>query len=117
MSGAAILSPDVAGVCPLLTPAPSVAHGIVSQSVLTAPGLRVTLMHFAAGQELSEHTSTARALVQILSGRCEFTLNGEVRPLQAGDLLHLPPKLPHAVRAVEAMSMLLTQASATTGAK
>ena len=110
MSASALLPSDHAGVCPVLAPAPNVAHGIVSQAVLTAPGLRVTLMHFAAGQELSEHTSTARALVQILSGSCDFTFHGETRRLQAGDLLHLPPKLPHAVRAVEDMALLLTQA-------
>jgi quercetin dioxygenase-like cupin family protein len=114
---AALLPTDTAGVCPVLAPAPSVAHGIVSQAVLTAPGLRVTLLHFAAGQELSEHTSSARALVQILSGRCDFTFGGETRQLQAGDLLHLPPKLPHAVRATEAMSLLLTQATPAPAAK
>jgi quercetin dioxygenase-like cupin family protein len=106
---AALLPSDTAGVCPLLAPAANVAHGIVSQAVLTAPGLRVTLLHFAAGQELSEHTSTARALVQVLSGRGEFTFQGSARLLQAGDLLHLPPRLPHAVRALENMTMLLTQ--------
>ena len=106
----ALLPSETAGVCPLHASAPSVAHGIVSQAVLTAPGLRVTLLHFAAGQELSEHTSTARALVQVLSGSGDFTFHGQTRLLKAGDLLHLPPKLPHAVRAVEDMTMLLTQA-------
>ena len=109
MSAAALLPTGTAGVCPLLVPAPGVAHGIVSQAVLTAPGLRVTLFHFAAGQELSEHTSTARALVQVLAGRGDFTFHGQTRQLKAGDLLHFPPRLPHAVRAVEDLTMLLTQ--------
>ena len=112
MSASALLPADTAGVCPVLAPASGVTHGIVSQAVLTAPGLRVTLFRFAAGQELSEHTSTARALVQVLSGRGEFTFHGRKHVLQAGDLLHLPPRLPHAVRAVEDMTMLLTQAAA-----
>ena len=107
---AALLPTDTAGVCPLLAPAANVAHGIVSQAVLTAPGLRVTLLRFAAGQELSEHTSSARALVQVLSGSGDFTFHGRTRLLKAGDLLHLPPRLPHAVRAAEDMTMLLTQA-------
>jgi quercetin dioxygenase-like cupin family protein len=108
----ALLPADTAGVCPLHASAPAVIHGIVSQALLTAPGLRVTLMHFAAGQELSEHTSTARALVQVLAGSGDFTFHGRTRLLKAGDLLHLPPRLPHAVRAVEDMTMLLTQATA-----
>ena len=111
MSATALLPNDAAGVCPLLAPAPGVAHGIVSQAMLTAPGLRVTLFSFAAGQELSEHTSAARVLVQVLSGRCDFTVHGEVRCLKAGDLLHLPPRLPHAVCAVEDLTLLITQAT------
>lgn len=111
MSASALLPADTAGVCPLLVPPQNVAHGIVSQAVLTAPGLRVTLFQFAAGQELSEHTSSARVLVQVLSGRCDFTVHGEVRSLQAGDLMHLPPRLPHAVSAVEDLTLLITQAT------
>jgi len=110
MSAAALLATDAAGVCPLGGPTKNVAHGIVSQAVLAAPGLRVTLFHFAAGQELSEHTTPARALVQVLAGSCDFTLNGETRRLNAGDLLHLPPKLPHAVCAITDLTLLITQA-------
>jgi quercetin dioxygenase-like cupin family protein len=111
MKTSALRSPDTAGVCPLHVPAQQVAHGIVSQAVLTTPGLRVTLFHFAAGQELSEHTSTARVLVQVLSGNCDFSFDGQTRRLKAGDLLHLPPRLPHAVRAVDDLTLLLTQAT------
>jgi quercetin dioxygenase-like cupin family protein len=85
-------------------------NGIVSRTVFTAPGTRVVLFGFAPGQELTEHTSTQHALVQVLSGRCEFTLAGQSHPLKAGDLLHMPPGLPHAVRATEEFSMLLTLA-------
>ena len=111
MSATALLPPDQAGVCPLLAPPQNVAHGIVSQAVLTAPGLRVTLFYFAAGQELSEHTTPARALVQVIAGSCDFNLHGQMRHLKAGDLLHLPPRLPHSVRAVEDLTLLITQAS------
>jgi len=45
--------------------------------------------------------------VQVLSGTCEFTLAGKKTPLRAGELLHMPPGLPHAVTATEAFSMLL----------
>ena len=111
MSSVALLSPDHAALCPLTAPASNVAHGIVSQAVLTAPGLRVTLFRFAAGQELSEHTTPARALVQVLAGACEFTFPDRKQRLQAGDLLHMPPKLPHAVRALEDLTILITQAT------
>jgi quercetin dioxygenase-like cupin family protein len=84
------------------------ANGIVSRTLLRTPTTRVVIFGFAQGQELSEHTSTARALVQILSGSCEFSLDGTRHELKAGDLLHMPANLPHAVKATERFSMLLT---------
>ena len=83
-------------------------NGIVSRTLLRTPTTRVVLFGFAEGQELSEHTSTSQALIQVLSGRCEFTLDGKPHTLKAGDLLHMPPNLPHAVKATEKFSMLLT---------
>lgn len=106
-----LLSPDQAGTCALLEPVEDVVHGVVSRAVLTTSGLRVTLFHFAAGQGLSEHTSKARALIQLLGGTCTFTVGGRSFVLKPGDLLHLPPGEPHAVTGTEAFSMLLTQVS------
>jgi quercetin dioxygenase-like cupin family protein len=83
-------------------------NGIVSRVLLQTPAARVVLFGFAAGQELTEHTSTSHAFIQVLSGACEFSLNGEPRQLTAGDALYLPPHLPHAVKATEQFSMLLT---------
>ena len=83
-------------------------NGIVSRTLLRTPTTRVVLFGFAEGQELSEHTSTSQALIQVLSGSCEFTLDGKPHTLKAGDLLHMPPNLPHAVKATEKFSMLLT---------
>lgn len=83
-------------------------NGIVSRTLLKAPNARVVLFGFAQGQELTEHTSPHRALVHILSGECEFALGGAWHQLKAGDWLHMPPNLPHAVRATQAFSMLLT---------
>ena len=42
-------------------------NGIVSRVLLNSATVRVVLFGFAEGQELSEHTSTSQALIQILS--------------------------------------------------
>ena len=112
MGAQALLSEDepasidltkVASACP---PA-----GIVSRTVLQSPGLRVVLLAFAEGQELTEHSSSRRALIQVLGGRCEFQLAGKWLSLGAGSLVHLPPDAPHALRATADCSVLLTLAS------
>src|SRR6185503_8457601 len=84
------------------------ANGIVSRTVLRSPNSSVVLFGFAEGQELTEHTSTQHAVIQMLSGECEFSLAGKPHPLKAGDLLYMPPHLPHAVKATADFSMLLT---------
>jgi quercetin dioxygenase-like cupin family protein len=103
-----ILSPETAGVVGLATETPSVDNGIGSRIVLLTDQVRVVLFGFDAGQELTEHTSPYRALVQILSGSCEFRLGDTWHTLGPGDIAHMPPGLLHAVRARERFSMLLT---------
>ncbi|HEV2456053.1 MAG TPA: cupin domain-containing protein [Verrucomicrobiae bacterium] len=83
-------------------------NGIVSRTLLRTPNSRAVLFGFAEGQELTEHTSTQHALVEILSGECEFSLAGEAHELKAGNIVYMPPNLPHAVRAKTKFSMLLT---------
>lgn len=90
--------------------APSVGHGIVSRTLLATPEIRLVAFTFAAGQALTEHTSTSRAVIQVLTGEGEFHAHGKPRTLRAGDLLHLPPGTPHAVFATTNLTMLLTLA-------
>jgi quercetin dioxygenase-like cupin family protein len=85
-------------------------NGIVSRTLLRTETMRTVLFVFAEGQELTEHTSTQHALIHILSGECEFSLNGQPHTLKAGDFLYMPPNLAHAVRAATQFSMLLTLA-------
>jgi quercetin dioxygenase-like cupin family protein len=83
-------------------------NGIVSRTLLRTSSARVVLFGFAEGQELTEHTSTQHALIEVLSGECEFSLSGKPNTLKSGDLLYMPPHLPHAVKATKQFSMLLT---------
>jgi quercetin dioxygenase-like cupin family protein len=84
------------------------ANGIVSRTLLRTNTARVVLFGFAEGQELTEHTSTQHATVQVLAGECEFSLSGKPHSLKPGDFLYMPPGLPHAVKATRQFSMLLT---------
>jgi quercetin dioxygenase-like cupin family protein len=83
-------------------------NGIVSRTLLRTNTTRVVLFGFAEGQELTEHTSTQQAVIQILTGECELSLAGQPRLLKSGDLLYMPPNLRHAVKATRPFSMLIT---------
>jgi quercetin dioxygenase-like cupin family protein len=83
-------------------------NGIVSRTLLRTAHGRVVLFGFSEGQELTEHTSTQHALIEILTGECEFSLDGKPNLLKAGALIYMPPGLRHAVKATRQFSMLLT---------
>lgn len=109
MSQRTLLAADQAQSLALAEAAHTSEAGIVSRTVLQTPELRIVLFAFAEGQELTAHTSRRRALVQVLSGECDFLFDGKWQRLTAGALLHLPPDHPHAVRAAAGpFSMLLT---------
>src|SRR3954466_14638077 len=108
MSERPLIESDVEKIVSLAEETRYAPNGIVSRTVLRTPGSRTVLFGFAEGQELTEHTSTQHALVQILSGECEFSLAGKAHFLKADDALYMPPNLPHAVKATTQFSMLLT---------
>lgn len=99
---------DVPKIITLADEMPLVPDGIVSRTLFKSPFARVVLFSFAEGEELSEHTSSLRVIVQILSGTCDFTVGSERRLLVAGDVVYMPPHLLHSVKATKAFSMLLT---------
>ena len=108
MSELPVIKPEAAKSLSLAQETQFAANGIVSRTLLKTDGARVVLFGFAEGQELTEHTSTRQALVQVLSGECDFSLAGKSQVLKAGDLLFMPANLPHAVKARTQFSMLLT---------
>lgn len=108
MSEQPLIESDAEKVISLADETRYAPNGIVSRTLLRTANSRVVLFGFTEGQELTEHTSTQHALIQILTGECEFSLAGQPRAMKGGDLLYLPPNLAHAVRATKQFSMLLT---------
>jgi quercetin dioxygenase-like cupin family protein len=85
---------------------------IVSRVLLKAAQGSVTLFCFDAGQALSEHTAPFDALVQVLEGTVELTIGGKPVTVKAGESALMPANVPHAVKAIEALKMLLTMLKA-----
>jgi len=81
---------------------------VVSKVVHHNDGLNVTVFGFDAGEQLTEHQASRTAVVQVLSGRLEFTVDGEPLDLGPGSWLHLAPGAPHSLVAAEPTVMLLT---------
>jgi quercetin dioxygenase-like cupin family protein len=82
--------------------------GIVSKSIHSDKQIRLVLFAFDRGQLLSEHTAAVPAILHILEGRAELTLDDETIEAEPGTLVHIPAHLPHSVRARDKVVMLLS---------
>ncbi|MDT8342587.1 MAG: cupin domain-containing protein [Longimicrobiales bacterium] len=80
---------------------------VVSRTLLRNPGGTLTLFAFDAGQGLSEHSTPHDASVLVLEGVARVSIAGAGHTVPAGQILHLPAGVPHALEAPEAFKMLL----------
>jgi quercetin dioxygenase-like cupin family protein len=81
---------------------------IVSRALVNDDRVSVTLFGFAAGQELSEHTSSYPAILHFLQGEADLTLGDDRLEARAGTWAYMPPRLPHSIRARTPVTMLLS---------
>jgi quercetin dioxygenase-like cupin family protein len=94
--------------CPdLAAEAPIPARGILSQTLSNEANIEFLLFAFAAGEQLSEHTSARPAIIHILDGEGELTVGGDVHPARPGTWLRMQPEVKHSLEARTPMRMAL----------
>jgi quercetin dioxygenase-like cupin family protein len=80
---------------------------IVSKEIIKKEKGTVTLFAFDKGQGLSEHTAPFDALVYLLDGSAQVTIDEKPRILTAGEMIIMPAHIRHALNALEPFKMLL----------
>jgi quercetin dioxygenase-like cupin family protein len=80
----------------------------VSKALVTKRNLQVTRLVVVAGKQLETHKAPGELTLLCLQGRVTFFVEGKPRELAAGQLVYLPPGVPHAVRGEEDAVLLLT---------
>lgn len=91
----------------LATGLPVVTESTTSRVLVTNDVLRVVQFTFDAGELLTEHTSPRAVVVQLVSGRMRFTVDGAEHPMSEGDVVYLAPGAVHALVAETACRMTL----------
>jgi len=81
---------------------------VVSRTLISEKAGTVTLFAFDEGEGLSEHTAPFDALVQLLEGEAEVVISGRPLRLKQGEMVMMPAKEPHALKALTRFKMLLT---------
>jgi quercetin dioxygenase-like cupin family protein len=81
---------------------------IVSRQIIKKPNGNITLFAFDKGESLTEHTSPFEAVVYMVDGEMEIRIGGNPCNVKEGEIIVMPPDVPHALTAVEKSKMLLT---------
>ena len=80
---------------------------ITSRTFYKGSSMNAILFAFDAGQELSEHTSSKTAILQIVEGEATISLGDDAHKVSAGAWIQMPPHLKHSVHAETPLKMLL----------
>ncbi len=83
-------------------------NGILSRTLFEDDHQRIMVFAFDTGQQLSEHTASVPATIQILRGEAQVTLGGDTFSAGPGSLFYMQPELKHAIVARSPLVMLLT---------
>ena len=83
------------------------SESIVSKTLVKNRGGSSIIFAFDKGLGLTEHTSPVDALVQIVEGEAVITIGGIENKISQGGIIIMPANIPHAVKAVTSMKMLL----------
>lgn len=86
--------------------------GILSRTLHGDDQVKVVLFHFAAGEELSEHTASVPAVLHFLSGKARVTLGETAVDAGPGTWVHMAAHLTHGIQARTPVVMLLTMLKA-----
>jgi quercetin dioxygenase-like cupin family protein len=81
---------------------------VVSKNVIKRSTGNISLFSFDSGEGLSEHTAPFDALVQVVDGKAEISINGSPHLVGKGESIIMPANIPHALKAVEKFKMVLT---------
>ncbi|MGZ4141876.1 MAG: cupin domain-containing protein [Actinomycetota bacterium] len=84
------------------------AGAVVSKVVHRDDDIELTVFGFDAGEGLTEHTTPRPAIVQVLSGRLRFNVEGDEVEMVPGTWLHMSAGAAHSLTAVAPTVMLLT---------
>jgi len=81
--------------------------GVVSKQFIKNKGGNITFFAFDQGQGLSEHTAPFDAVVQIIEGEADVSIDGNQHLVREGEMILMPANIPHALQAPQAFKMCL----------
>jgi len=72
-----------------------------SRQVIHSDTMTVARMHLRKGCLVPEHSHHNEQISMVEQGSLQFKIGGSERILRAGELVRIPPNVPHSVQALE----------------
>ncbi|EMB89241.1 cupin domain-containing protein [Streptococcus mutans] len=94
-------------VLDLKTEVPIEEEQMLSKTLVQRKDLGMTIFSLDKDQEIGRHSSPGDAMVNVLSGLAEITIDDDVFEVVAGQTIVMPANIPHSLYAKEAFQMLL----------
>jgi quercetin dioxygenase-like cupin family protein len=91
----------------LIAEAPVPDRGILSQTLSNENGIELVLFAFAPGEQLTEHTSARPAIIHILAGDADLTVDADTHRAVPGTWVRMPADTRHSVLARTALVLAL----------
>lgn len=82
-------------------------ESIVSRTISRDGGMKTIIFAFDTGQELSQHTASVPAIIQILQGEADLVVGGDAFNAVPGTWVRMDANVPHSVTARTPLIMLL----------
>lgn len=83
--------------------------GAKSTTLMKSDGLELIRLVIPAGKKIPPHRAPGEITVQCIEGLVTFEHDGHAIELRPGDLLHLCPQEPHALKGIKDSSVLVTR--------
>jgi|SRR5574344_1641061 quercetin dioxygenase-like cupin family protein len=82
--------------------------GVISKEIIHSDAGSITLFSFDEGQGLSEHTAPFDALIQVIDGEMQLTVEGILHIIKSSESFIIPSGARHSVKAEKKFKMALT---------
>ena len=79
-----------------------------TKAIVKTKEMELARLFLSSGKEIPNHKVRGPIIIHCIKGKVEFTALGTIRELEPGQLLHLMPEEPHAVKAIDDAVVLLT---------
>ncbi|MFA3781461.1 cupin domain-containing protein [Melioribacteraceae bacterium 4301-Me] len=82
-------------------------NSIVSKQIIKKANGNLTLFAFDKDESLTEHTSPYEAVVYVVEGEIGITIGGNPYNVKTGEIIIMPPNIPHGLKALQKSKILL----------